>query len=222
VETANNKKMKQLGGPSYEYIAEDSPTNPDDRVKKLLDNMMALQKLELKIGAQVMLIKNIDNELVNGSKGKVINFMSKKEFNDNSGHSPDTSSTEGPELRRGKTTLTMRKCKIFPLVSFPLADGTQDKILIEPEDWKNELLDGTSATRRQIPLIPAWALSIHKAQGQTIDPVKIQLKNAFEAGQAYVALSRATTQEGLELHGFEKDKVKTNPLVVKFYKNLNT
>ena len=212
--------MKQLGGPSYEYTAEDSPTNPDFRVKKLLDNMMALPKLELKIGAQVMLIKNIDKDLVNGSKGKVINFMSKKEF-DNSGHSPDTSSTEGPELLRGKTTLTMRKCRIFPVVSFPLADGTQYKMLIMPEDWKNELLDKKSATRRQIPLIPAWALSIHKGQGQTIDPVKIQLKNAFEAGQAYVALSRATTQEGLELHGFEKDKVKTNPLVVKFYKNLN-
>jgi hypothetical protein len=42
VEIANNKKMKQLGGLLYEYIAEDSLTNPDDRVKKLLDNMMAL------------------------------------------------------------------------------------------------------------------------------------------------------------------------------------
>jgi hypothetical protein len=71
-----------------------------------------------------MLIKNINNKLVNRSKGKVINFISKKEFNDNSGHSPNTSSTKGPKLRRGKTTLTMRKCKIFPLVSFPLADRT--------------------------------------------------------------------------------------------------
>jgi hypothetical protein len=45
-----------------------------------------------------MFIKNINNKLVNRSKGKVINFINKKEFNDNSGYSPNISSIEGPKL----------------------------------------------------------------------------------------------------------------------------
>jgi hypothetical protein len=71
-----------------------------------------------------MFIKNIDNKLVNGLKGKVINFINKKEFNDNLSYSLDINNIEGPKLQRGKTILTIRKYKIFFLVSFPLINKT--------------------------------------------------------------------------------------------------
>lgn len=46
------------------------------------------------------------------------------------------------------------------------------------------------------------AMTIHKAQGLTLDKVFIDLKGAFDSGQAYVALSRATSLQGVELRGF--------------------
>ena len=59
----------------------------------------------------------------------------------------------------------------------------------------------------QVPLVLAWAMSIHKSQGQTIEHVKIDLRSVFEKGQSYVALSRAASLEGLQVLGFDPKKV---------------
>lgn len=58
----------------------------------------------------------------------------------------------------------------------------------------------------QVPLILAWALSIHKSQGQTLQRVKVNLDGVFEKGQAYVAVSRATGLEGLQVINFRADR----------------
>lgn len=55
--------------------------------------------------------------------------------------------------------------------------------------------------RTQIPLTAGWALSVHKSQGMTLDRVIVNLSRAFEEGQVYVALSRATSMEGLKVEG---------------------
>lgn len=74
---------------------------------------------------------------------------------------------------------------------------------------------------RQIPLKLAWALSIHKVQGHNLNRALMDLgKNIFEYGQIYVALSRIRSLEGVFLTSFDPDKVKANPVVVEFYKNI--
>lgn len=60
-------------------------------------------------------------------------------------------------------------------------------------------------------------MSIHKAQGQTIPLLKVDLTQIFESGQAYVALSRATSLDTLEIMGFNVNKVTVNQKVVEFY-----
>jgi ATP-dependent DNA helicase PIF1 len=228
--------MRNLQGKTYEFMAEDSGTIKDlTQRDRLLSNCMAPARLELKKGVQVMLIKNIDDNLVNGSIGNVIAFMNDRTFEiyDNNPDLLDSQETDEIELdgrfleARKKIQSLMNKNaiadtgKIYPLVRFLLPDGTSRDLLCHPEDWKVELPNGEiQAQRRQIPLILAWALSIHKAQGQTLQRVKVDLRKVFEKGQAYVALSRATCRDGLQVIGFDKKNVMAHPRVGEFYNSL--
>ena len=70
----------------------------------------------------------------------------------------------------------------------------------------------------QIPLILAWALTIHKSQGTTLDLAEIDVgNNVFECGQTYVALSRVKSLEGLYLSSFNYTKILTNKKVKAYY-----
>lgn len=79
VESANKQRLAALSGEAMPFHADDSGDDPRDKVKKALENVMAPETLVLKIGAQVMLLKNMENGLVNGSVGKVVAFRSKHE-----------------------------------------------------------------------------------------------------------------------------------------------
>lgn len=230
--------MRSLHGKLWKYDANDSGTIPDLAMRdKLLSNMMAPKTLELKKGAQVMLIKNMDDGLVNGSLGRIIAFMSEATFDiydkhselftDEDGNDMEGLTEDALEMRASIKRLTKTKDPspetgmVYPLVRFSIADGSTRDLLVQPEDWKVELPSGeVQAQRKQLPLILAWALSIHKAQGQTIERVKIDLKKIFEKGQAYVALSRATSQAGLEVLNFDPAKVMAHPRVAQFYDSL--
>ncbi|CAG8695065.1 3160_t:CDS:2, partial [Acaulospora morrowiae] len=78
------------------------------------------------------------------------------------------------------------------------------------------------AKRVQLPLILAWAISIHKSQGQSLERVKVDLDRIFERGQAYVALSRARTMDYLQVLNFSRDKVMADEKVLNFYRTLET
>ncbi|ESZ96563.1 hypothetical protein SBOR_3065 [Sclerotinia borealis F-4128] len=239
VENSNTFRLRSLHGKSYKYEAVDSGTITDEGMReKLLANMMAPKSVELKKGAQVMLIKNMDDGLVNGSLGKVVAFMSEKSFeiydsnpeilNEKEFSDAEEENNRQSDLAKFKqtnrelpSTGISSSGRLFPLVRFSIPDGTVRDLLVQPEEWKIELPNGeVQAQRSQLPLILAWALSIHKAQGQTLERVKIDLKKVFENGQAYVALSRATSQAGLEVQNFDPRKVMAHPRVAEFYNSL--
>ncbi|EEY24105.1 DNA repair and recombination protein pif1 [Verticillium alfalfae VaMs.102] len=197
--------------------------------EKLLANVMAPKSIELKVGAQVMLVKNMDETLVNGSLGRVRGFMTESMFelkNDTAFGTDDEGAPDARVQNRIKAfTRELEESRTgateYPVVEFSASDGTHRTILCIGEEYKVENAAGeVQACRRQIPLILAWALSIHKAQGQTLERVKVDLGKVFEKGQAYVALSRATRQQGLQVLRFEKHKVMAHPRVVNFYNNL--
>ena len=73
----------------------------------------------------------------------------------------------------------------------------------------------------QIPLMLAWAVTIHKSQGKTLDKVKVDLSSgAFASGQVYVALSRCKTIEGISLQRpIEPRDVSCDPEIKHFYLN---
>lgn len=201
---------------------------------KLLSNCMAPPLITLKKGAQVMLIKNMDETLVNGSVGKVVAFMDEKTFEIYCENEDDFQSVGVTDANDAETAQSRKKLRAminkdlagdtsrkWPLVRFSIADGSSRDLLCQPEAWKIELPNGEiQASRSQIPLILAWALSIHKAQGQTLDRVKVDLGKIFEKGQAYVALSRATSQEGLQVLRFDPKKVMAHDKVRSFYDSL--
>ncbi|XP_053550048.1 ATP-dependent DNA helicase PIF1 [Bombina bombina] len=103
--------------------------------------------------------------------------------------------------------------KALPRVRF-LCGVTE---VVKPERWVIKGNGGIFMTRQQLPLKLAWAISIHKSQGMSLDCVEISLVRVFECGQAYVALSRARSLEGLRVMDFDPKVVKANPYVLQFY-----
>jgi ATP-dependent DNA helicase PIF1 len=187
---------------------------------------MVPEVVNLKKGAQVMLVKNLDDSLVNGSLGKVTGFMTEAMFElykeDEEAFLEGSTSENAMKAEMAKSTLGLNTAQVFPLVRFAIADGTTRDLLCKREDWKIELPNGeVQASRSQIPLILAWALSIHKAQGQTLERVRVDLGRVFEKGQAYVALSRATSMAGLQILRFDPRKVIAHEKVRSFYSSLS-
>ncbi len=98
----------------------------------------------------------------------------------------------------------------FPIIT--TNDGRQ--IVIEPDEWAIQDGDKRLAVIRQVPLRLAWAITVHKSQGMSLDAAQIDLGRAFEFGQGYVALSRVRTLAGLSLLGFNANALMVHPKVM--------
>ncbi|XP_043262791.1 ATP-dependent DNA helicase PIF1 [Colletes gigas] len=177
-EEINEFQLNELKGESKVYVAYDS----DQSVTSVLNQQLTVPgKLVLKVGAQVMLLKNINvaGGLVNGARGVVIKFA------DN-----------------------------MPVVQFKSGIQYHTKL----EKWNLKTNIGNVVHRKQIPLKLAWAFSIHKSQGLTLDCVEMCLSRVFDAGQSYVALSRAQSLQSLRVLDFKNEQIWAHSDVLTFYK----
>lgn len=199
----------QKGHPELEHYQK---RNWDDTLEACKD-----QRLEpivlLRGGMLVVLEVNLDitSGLVNGSQGIIIGWedfdaekLPKAYSKDKKDMQPlNTISGENAKLREVQVREFMKKQvtgRQWPRVLFH--NGV--KRTIYPWCVVNSVGDKEPYSllyRTQIPLVAGWALSVHKSQGMTLDRVIVDLSNAFEEGQVYVALSRATSLKGLKVDG---------------------
>ncbi|GAA5832670.1 hypothetical protein JCM11251_001406 [Rhodosporidiobolus azoricus] len=241
VERANQTRLRGLQGEERIFKAEDGARDPDPQRMKTntyLQNFMAPEQLVLKVGAQVMLIKNLDTTLVNGTVGKVVGFgVQELEGEDGEGGDGDdevfigadgqairvkaeVSAAEARRKQRVAEMVASGKMEMGPVVEWQTPMGIERKTMVR-EEFKVEDNQGQKlAWRKQYPIILAWAMSIHKSQGQTIARVKVDLGKVFEKGQSYVALSRATSLDGLQVLRFDPKKVAAHDKVVTWSKSL--
>lgn len=111
----------------------------------------------------------------------------------------------------------------FPFVKWSIASNRFYHELMLPDTFVVDLPGNNSGLQRsQLPIMLCWALSIHKSQGQTIQRLKVDLRNIFEAGQVYVALSRAISKDNLQVVNFNPKRIRANDKVKDFYKQLET
>ncbi len=103
-----------------------------------------------------------------------------------------------------------------PIDNMPIVRTTEGKkIKLDLEEWSLENDSGkVTATVSQVPLRLAWAITIHKSQGMTLDAAEIDLSKTFETGQGYVALSRIKNIEGLRLMGLNPMALRVDPLIL--------
>lgn len=110
---------------------------------------------------------------------------------------------------------TIGKVVGFSDDDFPIIETKNRKTIVAlPVDWAIEENDKVIARITQIPLRLAWAITIHKSQGMSLDIAEIDLSRSFELGMGYVALSRVRSLDGIRLIGINDKALQVNPEVV--------
>lgn len=94
------------------------------------------------------------------------------------------------------------------------------ELTIAPADWAVEEGGKVKAKLSQVPLKLAWAITVHKSQGQSLDAAAMDLSRSFEYGQGYVALSRVRTLAGVHLLGWSENALMVHPQVLALDKQM--
>jgi hypothetical protein len=94
------------------------------------------------------------------------------------------------------------------------------KVTIELGSWKIEDDGRVLAEINQYPLRLAWAITVHKSQGMSLDAIEVDLSKAFEPGMGYVALSRVRTLNGLTILGINEAALQVHPEVLEYDRHL--
>lgn len=191
--------------PELEYIKQIKHNNQN--VSTGLRDHPYEEIVELKQGQPVILQKNLNvtKGLVNGSQGVIHHFV---DYNEADQRRRSTIEDERVSILRSNHIKDFMKeqrrndrSTKLPVVKF---NNYDEMVTIFPDCSVEELGHKTPHSliiRTQVPLLAGWALTIHKAQGMTLEKAVVQLGDCWQAGMAYVALSRVKTLAGLKVLG---------------------
>lgn len=188
-DSENSKKLEALPSESAFFKAQITGNFPEN-------NYPTDSNLELKVGTQVMFIKNNwVKGYFNGKIGKV------SKFNDES----------------ITVDITDEHNEIVPINVEPF---TWENVLYTWNEEEKTIEETVTGTFKQYPLKLAWAITVHKSQGMTFEKVIADVGWSFAAGQVYVALSRCTSMNGLILKSrITPQAIKTDSRVIAFARN---
>ncbi len=184
----NMQNLGKLATEMFVFTARDEGPHWALETKKVASWTNAPAHLSLKVGAQVILLKNIDIQqgLVNGARGIVVGFSE--------GTKPVVRFVCGETITLDRATWTLTR----------------------PDDRHAAV-----ATRSQFPLDLAWAITVHKSQGMSLDLVHTDLSECFADGMAYVALSRCRTLQGLTVKNVTAMSIRANKEAIAFHASIS-
>ncbi|KAM0698007.1 hypothetical protein Q7P36_002861 [Cladosporium allicinum] len=215
VELKNRKGFEAIKRPVRAYKCQDyvhiQAHHPDLESKKERDgygNFVGCQDhrfpplLETKLGMPVILLANINPKagLVNGSQGRIVRYEQYEPLMEERQRRLQESGEFGHLEEHEIVSWTEQQVPDFPLPVVEFENGAECPVYPVCQD--TELGDPAPfsvVARTQIPLLPAWAITIHKSQGMTLEKVVVNLDHSFEPQMAYVALSRARSLNELKV-----------------------
>ena len=160
--------MESISGETMIFMSLDGGTLQDkDQRERQLANFMAPRELKLKLNSQVMLIKNMDDSLVNGSIGKVVRFADVEVES-------DLILDKNNEMKKlGKEPPKKPSGKIYPVIEFLQPGGYKRIVMVLPESWKVELPSGeVQVSRTQVSHLslfpPRWIYKLGLAPADLI------------------------------------------------------
>ena len=161
--------------------------------------------LLLSVGARIVITRNLDTSdgIVNGSFAKITKMISKTDKNNKSRVELIGLEFDNPTAGTKRRALT--------------SDKSDNTVYI---DRIEERCKRKGRVRHQFPIRLAYSCTAHKVQGMTSSKAVVSLKRVFEAGMAYVALSRTTSLEGLHIIDFDETKIYCNEEVLTSLKNM--
>jgi ATP-dependent DNA helicase PIF1 len=203
VENINNTKMSSLHGEEREYkikYLKDLEMTKNDKTRRLEYTEKDIQ-VELDFLAGNLICEKEMKLKIGSQVMCIVNIQS------------DT----GIEICNGSQGIVTAFCEITGAPRVKFNNGIER--IMTRNVWISDKIPGIGVS--QIPLILAWALTIHKSQGATMDAAEIDVGSGiFECGQTYVALSRVKSLDGLYLTSFDAKRIRINKKVKEFYESL--
>lgn len=182
----------------------------NDDVNENLNNIIndfKIKFIDLKIGAQIMITRNISNNVYNGSRGVIVGF--KENYKLNYKKIPDWKKNKIHKIEE----FINNNDKSLPIIKLE----NNRFITLEPMIFTYDGIYNSYVDIIQLPIKLGYAITVHKCQGMSLNKCIIKLNSVFTTGQVFVALSRVTDVKNVKVINFNKNKIHVNNKCINFY-----